>query len=90
MTTIDIALTAGEILYDPSAMLARELPLLRDRWPATPPVLSESEVCASRFHQSHVLDKVRGRLSHSRRIVSYVTAAALKWGYIVRTAMVDG
>jgi hypothetical protein len=33
LTTIDIALATGEILYDPTATLAVE-PLLRDRWPA--------------------------------------------------------
>lgn len=79
LTTVDIAMTAGEILYDPTAILARELPLLRDRWPAAPPVLTASQASASRFYQSHVLDKVRGRLQRDPVLCHFLLSSNVLW-----------
>mgnify|MGYP001343407777 CR=1 FL=1 len=74
---IDIALISGEILYDPTAALATELPLLRNRWPASPASLSESH--ATRFHQSHVLDKVRGRLQRDPVLCHFLLSSNVLW-----------
>jgi len=79
LTNIDVALTHGQILHDPTSGLKSAIDTLPDRWGMEPRPLAESDIIMNRFCQTHALDKVRGRITDNPLLCEFLLSANIYW-----------
>ncbi|NIA16375.1 MAG: hypothetical protein GWP08_20130 [Nitrospiraceae bacterium] len=79
LTRIDIHLASGEVLVDKTGRLQELLPPLAQRWQASLPEAGPNDQAAARFHQSHALNKVRGRIDSEPLLCHFLIATDVFW-----------
>jgi len=79
LSYIDRRLPDGEILLDRTGSLSEDLSAAAARWGDHPGPMPESEATITRFYQSHVLDKVRGRLATDPIFCEMLLSTNITW-----------
>lgn len=76
---IDVRLSEGEILYDPTGEIYALIEQSKSRWAKPDDPLPEAEIALCRFFQQHVLDKVDGRLKEDATFAEMLLSINICW-----------
>jgi hypothetical protein len=84
LSPIDLALPEGDILHDPTGNLRKLISAAGKSWTHKASELSENNIVWSRFSQTHLIDKVRGRIKSEPLLCAFLPGEKPALLYIQR------
>jgi hypothetical protein len=79
LSPIDLALPEGDILHDPTGNLRKLISAAGKSWTHKASELSENNIVWSRFSQTHLIDKVRGRIKSEPLLCAFLLNSNIFW-----------